>query len=855
MNSPLRLYLMTRSKGLDWKIFVSQQIEDAVEEWLRQLGDGGLTGVIHVGFGRPAARSFNEVASDHVDRLLVTQGAKFVLPETFKCSKAKVANVGGLPVFLALEGWGYSIDDPTAGSAAEEAENSSLSAANNSTSVPVARGWVSQFLSVAPELAETLEQAGVHDEESYLDREGLLHGSLRTTLGQFRYDCLIRDASDPLEIVRCSPPWLRSLEVQRLSLTVRLGNVFNNNQIRLVSDLDQYSEADLFQLKNFGRHSKEHLVEALQDGLRRGAIALQMPLDFLGEGIDPSEASGGLGGATSDPSASISLGLIGSLLKSLNEIDERDRNIVLGRMGFWGSPRTLEDIGGEYGVTRERIRQIEKRAIERISAKELWDDVMRHRLNAILDSRKDPLPLFALEVLDDWFRGTASKEDMLAYLVDTVCEKRFHTIRIGAVRYLTRVDQETWNGKLREARQLLESAVDLNWTEAECLQTVKTFLPDWGKELAPILWAEASKLCHFSGSDEARTLTAYGRGTEQLVQVVLEDSPRPLHTSEIAQMVSEISGKAVEESQVRNPVANVGFLLGRGIYGIRKHVPLSDLEIEAVAEKASEIVAEHAYGRQWHASELVSELQEIDGSLSERLDKYGLNVALQLKSQLKYLGRLVWALPDVDGQLRVDLREAVIGVLDTAGRPLTTHEINERLSEFRGVNSTFQIWSRDPVIRVGRGLWGLNDRDVAVKRDQQPALIDKVYSALRWKGSGIHLEEVGEILGCESVMDPEAIFSIAAIDERIAVGVGRFAYLREWGEPRRITLKAALDRLAKQVPGPMSINDIKDWLEFFTERKIEKSIVSHALSSSGTQCLGDGIWQIKERLSGDEDEE
>ena len=267
---------------------------------------------------------------------------------------------------------------------------------------------------------------------------------------------------------------------------------------------------------------------------------------------------------------------------------------------------------------------------------------------------------------------------------------------------------------------------------------------------------------------------------------------------------------------------------------------------------ASEIVAENDDGRQWHTSEMVAELQEIDFSLNERLDKYGLNVALQMKSQLKYLGRLVWAAPDADEQHRVELRDAVIGILDAAGRPLATREINERLSEFRGVNSTFQIWNRDPVLRVGRGLWGLNDRDLAVKRDEQPALIEKVFNALRVKGSGIHVDEVVQYIDCTPSMDAEAIYSVAALDDRIAIGVGRFAYLKEWGESRRVTLKAALDRLMKQFSGPMKIDDIKSWMEFITERQIDKSVVSHALSSSGTEYLGDGIWEIKERTLADE---
>lgn len=47
------------------------------------------------------------------------------------------------------------------------------------------------------------------------------------------------------------------------------------------------------------------------------------------------------------------------------EFKNRDRQILLLRFGFFdGTPWTLEGIGRQFGVTRERIRQIEKKALE-----------------------------------------------------------------------------------------------------------------------------------------------------------------------------------------------------------------------------------------------------------------------------------------------------------------------------------------------------------------------------------------------------------------------------------------------------------------------------------------------------------
>jgi len=848
MSAPLRLFLMTRKRGFDWKIFVSQSLEDVHSAWSKQSVLGGVSGVLHVGFGRPAARLFNEITEGKDGTLFATAGARFVVPSPSKFSENAIEVVDGLPLYVVLDGWGYIIDDPTrsAGLLSKHALN--LPSQHDNGSPKIATGWVSQFLDVAPEFQDTLKQAGVHEEASYLDKEYLLPASLRTALGQFRFDKLVQDSSDALDIVRFSPPWLRTQELEKLPITVRLRNVFNMYGIKLVSDLDNFSREKLFATKNFGRRSYTDLGEALREGLRRGAVDFDFSTTSPSMGqSDPPTGEAPKGGS-SQSSIALSIGLVANLLKTLNDLEERDRDILLGRMGFIGPPRTLESIGSEHGVTRERVRQVEKRSLERLIANEIWDDVMRHRLSKILDSREEPLPLFGLEVVDDWFKGTSDKQDTLSYLIENLCEGRFHVVKVGAVRFVSRIDQETWNAKLREARQLLESAVGLNWSEDDCQNTISTFLQDGGTELRPLLWDEASRLCHFSGPSGDRILTAYGRGLEQMVQVVLEESPLPLHTSEVAQMVSEVASKEIGESQIRNAVANVGILLGRGIYGLRKHIPLSDDEIEKIVQLATEIISEHEDGRQWHTSELFTELRERNGDIfGDRLDKYNLSVALEMRSGMKYLGRLVWACPDASHEIRVDLRDAVIRILEKAGGPLTTGQINDQLTEFRGVNSTLQIWNRDPVIRVGRGLWGLNDRDVAVKRNQQPELIENVVSALRQKGTGIHLDEIKEFIRSESTLDPEAIFSIASLDDRVSIGVGRFAYLKEWGDSRRVTLKAALDRLANQVPGPMNFSDIRDWLEFITERKIDKSAVSHALSSAGMRYLGDGIWEIDER--------
>jgi len=55
------------------------------------------------------------------------------------------------------------------------------------------------------------------------------------------------------------------------------------------------------------------------------------------------------------------------LEQMLGDLRPRERDIVIQRFGLEsGVPRTLEDIGQRYGVTRERIRQIEAKALAKL---------------------------------------------------------------------------------------------------------------------------------------------------------------------------------------------------------------------------------------------------------------------------------------------------------------------------------------------------------------------------------------------------------------------------------------------------------------------------------------------------------
>lgn len=65
------------------------------------------------------------------------------------------------------------------------------------------------------------------------------------------------------------------------------------------------------------------------------------------------------------------------LWKLVGQLSPREQTVLKLRMGYETYPMTLEEIGDKFGVTRERIRQIEAKALDklkRILTKHGWSE-------------------------------------------------------------------------------------------------------------------------------------------------------------------------------------------------------------------------------------------------------------------------------------------------------------------------------------------------------------------------------------------------------------------------------------------------------------------------------------------------
>ncbi|MDZ7838789.1 MAG: RNA polymerase sigma factor RpoD [Actinomycetota bacterium] len=94
-------------------------------------------------------------------------------------------------------------------------------------------------------------------------------------------------------------------------------------------------------------------------------VSLETPIgeeedSHLGDFIEDSQVEA--------PSDAASFTMLQEQLQDvLNTLNERERKVIQLRFGLQdGHPRTLEEVGREFGVTRERIRQIESKTLSKL---------------------------------------------------------------------------------------------------------------------------------------------------------------------------------------------------------------------------------------------------------------------------------------------------------------------------------------------------------------------------------------------------------------------------------------------------------------------------------------------------------
>ncbi len=154
------------------------------------------------------------------------------------------------------------------------------------------------------------------------------------------------------------------------------------NQVRTVrlpvhvsDDLDRLRRVGETLRKQYGRTATEQEL-AEESGMPLNYVTRLLSISLSISSIDQSvdhESDTTLGDRlehpnNEDPSDAIHTGkMVKALYKHMKDLNDREKRILNMRYGLDGDdPMTLEMIGQEFGVTRERIRQIQVEAMNKI---------------------------------------------------------------------------------------------------------------------------------------------------------------------------------------------------------------------------------------------------------------------------------------------------------------------------------------------------------------------------------------------------------------------------------------------------------------------------------------------------------
>ncbi|MEK7132741.1 MAG: sigma factor-like helix-turn-helix DNA-binding protein [Patescibacteria group bacterium] len=264
----------------------------------------------------------------------------------------------------------------------------------------------------------------------------------------------------------------------------------------------------------------------------------------------------------------------------LSDLPERSRHILTDRFGLGarGEERTLDAIGKEYGITRERIRQIEKHGLSTVrdssgykEHSSSFEDLKRalHALGAVLSDET-----ILSEIVDN-----ASDRKHLVFLL-TVGHQFTDRREDNNYRARWLIDGQIADQVERALASLCES-IDINklTPEEEFLQIFANALKQEGIKNSPteILsrWLKISKRIGRNPLGEWGLIDSPHvriKNTRDFAYLTLKRHGSPMHFTEVASGIDKLFQRETHPATTHNELIkdNRFVLVGRGLYALKE---------------------------------------------------------------------------------------------------------------------------------------------------------------------------------------------------------------------------------------------------------------------------------------------
>ena len=263
----------------------------------------------------------------------------------------------------------------------------------------------------------------------------------------------------------------------------------------------------------------------------------------------------------------------------LSELPERSRHVLVERFGLGpkGVSRTLDSIGKEYGITRERIRQIENHGVSQVRESSRYAE-RTAELNDLKSS------LHALGAL-------LSNETVLSEIADE--KERNHVVFLLTVghHFADRRENNDFRSRWHTDEQLadqveralmsLAASIDADrlTPEEEFMQIFAKALKQEGIKNRPndvlTRWLVISKrigrnpLGEWGRADSPHIRI---KNTRDFAYLALRRHGSPMHFTEVAKNIKDLFSREAHPATTHNELIKDGrfVLVGRGLYALKE---------------------------------------------------------------------------------------------------------------------------------------------------------------------------------------------------------------------------------------------------------------------------------------------
>lgn len=262
----------------------------------------------------------------------------------------------------------------------------------------------------------------------------------------------------------------------------------------------------------------------------------------------------------------------------LSGLPERSAEIVKKRFGISGKkPETLEKIGMEHGITRERVRQIISDTLQKISKGE-GKDILKEAEDRIILAIEKNNGIIEESELVKKLSGNDSREANAIIFFGISSGK----IKSAEERGLFRKSWVVAGDVVNKVKEIEGLAVEIFQKEKKLLN---------GEDLAEKITEKNGNFSKIQALNYLDILVKvkknqFGKwglsgweeispkGTREKIYIILKEKKEPLHFTRIAELIDEygLSGKKAHPQTVHNELIKDSrfVLVGRGIYALKE---------------------------------------------------------------------------------------------------------------------------------------------------------------------------------------------------------------------------------------------------------------------------------------------